>query len=141
LISRSALIDTNVVVSGLLTASAASPTARILDGMIAGRFRFLLSLDLISEYIEVPRRPKIRSRHGLSDEQIDSILRDVVANAVMVEVESETSVRKSSDHHLLRILAAVPDAFLVTGDDRLSASLPKGVRAIDPRQFAESSEL
>lgn len=43
-----AAIDTNVVVSGLLTADPASPTARILDGMLDGRFPYLLSIVLVS---------------------------------------------------------------------------------------------
>jgi hypothetical protein len=46
--SAPAVIDTNVVVSGVLTENPASPTVRILDGMLAGRFRFLLSVDLVA---------------------------------------------------------------------------------------------
>ncbi len=132
-----ALIDTNVVVSGLLMGSAASPTARILDAMIAGRFRFLLSLDVISEYREVLCRAKIRKRHGLSDREIDLVLRDVVANAVMVEDDAETPSRRKGDHHLIRILAAGPNAILVTGDDRLEARLLEGVRVVNLREFAD----
>ena len=52
--SAPAVIDTNVVVSGVLTKDSPSPTVRILDGMLAGRFRFLLSVDLLAEYRDVP---------------------------------------------------------------------------------------
>ena len=45
-----AVIDTNVVVSGLFTADAGSPPARILDGMRQGTFPFLLSDQLLAEY-------------------------------------------------------------------------------------------
>jgi len=55
-----AVIDTNVVVSGLLTSLAASPTVRILDGMLVGAFRFLLSVELLAEYRAVLLRQKIR---------------------------------------------------------------------------------
>ena len=37
------IVDTNVVVAGLLTAQEASPVARILDGMLAAAFPFVVS--------------------------------------------------------------------------------------------------
>ena len=43
-----AVIDTNVVVAGLLTENTRSPTARILDGMCKGAFPFLLSTALLA---------------------------------------------------------------------------------------------
>lgn len=60
-----AVIDTNVVVTGLITADAGSPTARILDGMRRGGFPSLLSDQLLAEYREVLLRAKIRKLHGL----------------------------------------------------------------------------
>ena len=43
------IVDTNVIVSGILTGASASPTATILDGMLRGAFTYLLSLDLLRE--------------------------------------------------------------------------------------------
>jgi len=43
-----AVIDTHVVVAGLLTRDAGSPTAKILDGMSRGAFPFLLSTALLN---------------------------------------------------------------------------------------------
>ncbi len=137
MIDGPALVDTNVVVSGLITGSAASPTAEVLDGMIAGRFRFVLSIDLISEYRDVLTRAKIRSRHGLSDAQIDAILKEIVANAVIVEVEREPASRLKGDHHLLRVLTASSNALLVTGDEQLKTRLSKGARVLTPREFID----
>ncbi len=45
-----AVIDTNAVVSGLITASPGAPTALLLDGMLAGRFLYLFSDALLAEY-------------------------------------------------------------------------------------------
>jgi len=133
-----AVIDTNVVVSGLLTSSAVSPTARILDGMIAGRFRFFLSLELLAEYREVLLRPKIRRRHGLSPAEIDVILTEIAANAVIVEVEPGGRRTRRQDEHLRRILAAAPAARLVTGDRRLAVSVDGEASAQTPKEFGES---
>jgi putative PIN family toxin of toxin-antitoxin system len=134
-----ALIDTNVVVSGLITGIAASPTARILDGMVAGRFRFVLSVELLVEYREVLLRPKISARHRLSAAEIDVLLTDVVANGIMADVES-TGGRVKDDDHLRRILAAEPSAILVTGDTRLADSLGRTARTLTPRGFVDLLE-
>src|SRR5262245_2385861 len=63
--SSVAIIDTNVVVSGLLAGHSASPPAVILDGMLRARFTYLLSLEVLAEYREVLLRPRIQRRHGL----------------------------------------------------------------------------
>ena len=53
------VVDTNVVVSGLLTSVADAPPAMLLDAMLAGRVSFLLSTDLLAEYRDVLLRPAI----------------------------------------------------------------------------------
>ncbi len=86
--TRFAVVDTNVVVSGLLTRDAHSPTGQILDAMLRGAFRFLLSADLLAEYRAVLLRAKIPAIHGLSPEQIDRLLAAIAANATIREPES-----------------------------------------------------
>ena len=49
------IVDTNVIVAGLLTANAASPVARILDAMLAAAFPYVLSEALLDEYRGVYR--------------------------------------------------------------------------------------
>ena len=44
------VVDTNVMVSGLLTSDPGAPTAEILDRTMTGEIRALLSLDLLAEY-------------------------------------------------------------------------------------------
>ena len=76
-----AVVDTNVVVAGPLTRDLAWPVTRVLDGMLAGRFAYLLSPALLREYREVPLRPAIASGHRLTPVQVDAVLREFVANA------------------------------------------------------------
>jgi len=133
-----AVIDTNVVVSGILAAVAASPTARILDGMLVGRFRFLLSVELLAEYREVLLRPKIRRRHRLSDAEVDTLLTDIAANGVALDLRPLTAAgTRGGDGHLWQILAAAPSALLVTGDQRLIDNPAEGWRVLTARAFAE----
>ncbi len=135
-----AVIDTNVVVSGLLTADPGSPTARILDGMLEGRFRFLLSIELLAEYREVLLRQRIRRRHGLAEKEIDVILTDVAAAGVVLDAVRLAARPAGHDGHLWQILAAAPDAVLVTGDRRLFEKTAVPGRVASARAFAEGLE-
>ena len=45
---RLVIVDTNVLVAGLLTANEESPTARVVDGMLNGELLFLLSPALLA---------------------------------------------------------------------------------------------
>ena len=53
-----AVIDTNVIVSGLLTKDKAAPTAIVLDALIDGKFTPLYHEDILAEYEEVLHRDK-----------------------------------------------------------------------------------
>lgn len=127
------IIDTNVVVSGVLTRDPASPTARIVDGMLKGQFRFIISVELLAEYRDVLLREKIRRRHALSEAGVDIFLTEIAANGILVEPSAEKV--KGEDAHILRILSTEPTAVLVTGDRRLAQSLPRGMRSVTPRQL------
>ena len=48
--TRLYIIDTNVLVAGLLTGQADSPTARLLDSMLNGSLMFLLSPALLAAW-------------------------------------------------------------------------------------------
>ena len=57
---QAVIVDTNVVVAGLLTGNATSPVARILDGMLGAAFPFVVSEALLAEYRAVLVRPALR---------------------------------------------------------------------------------
>lgn len=134
-----AIIDTNVVVSGLLTSEPDAPTARILDRMLQGRFVFLLSVDLLAEYRAVLLRPKIRRRHRLTEAEIDSLLTEITANGRVRDRASEHLDNEDGDEHLRGLLNAEPDSILVTGDQALLKRVPTQ-RGLSPRAFVEQLE-
>jgi putative PIN family toxin of toxin-antitoxin system len=79
------IVDTNVLVAGLITANAQSPTVRIVDGMLRGDVVFLLSPELLREYRSVLMRPKLVAFHGLADHEVDQLLTELAANALWRE--------------------------------------------------------
>jgi len=116
------VVDTNVVVAGLLTSEPAAPTARLLDAMLAGRLPFVLSLELLAEFA---------TRHVLASAEVDEILIDLAANGRIVEpAPLARTTFPRGDAHLESLLAAAPDTLLVTGDERTRAAA--GARAVTP---------
>jgi len=134
--ARFAVVDTNVVVSGLLTRDAHSPTGQILDGMLRGAFPFLLSADLLAEYRTVLLRTKIRAIHGLPPDQIDKLLAAIAANATLREPDPITAPAPyHGDEHVWRLAAIYSDTTLVTGDRALFDAAPPGTTVLTPRRF------
>jgi uncharacterized protein len=138
------VVDTNVVVSALLTADSDSPTCRILDAMLSGDLRFVLSDRLLAEYRGVLLRPAIVARHGLTEADVDAILEAIVVNAGWREcAEAEAgrtlaaTAAPSGDAHVVALLDAEPAAVLVTGDRALLESLRDAGRGtFTPAAFA-----
>ncbi len=133
---RLAIVDTNVVVSGLITAERGSPSAQILDGMLSGRLRFAISVDLLAEYRGVLLRPRIRSFHGLSEDEVDRVVRRLTENgALRAPPPASHGAPDPGDQHLWDLLEYAPESFLVTGDQALIDSPPRHGSVVSPRTF------
>ena len=116
------IIDTNVVIAGLLTAHADSPVARILDGMLAAAFPFVVSEALLAEYRTVLLRPKLVECHGLSEPEVDVILTDMARHAIVLKPADSGSnyiAPDPGDQFLWDLLATHADLMFVTGDQLL----------------------
>jgi uncharacterized protein len=137
--SPPAIIDTNVVVSGFLTSDSEGPTAWIVGGMLAGRFPFLLSVDLLAEYRSVLLRPAIRQRHRRSNAEVDAVLTEMAANGQVRDVTGGLLERGDGDEHLRALLADRSDSVLVTGDEALRKGLAPR-RSASPRDFQTQRE-
>jgi putative PIN family toxin of toxin-antitoxin system len=137
---RAVVVDTNVVIAGLLTADSSSPTAITVDGMLGARFVFLLSEPLLAEYRTVLLRSPIRERHGLDEREVDEFLAEIVRNGIVreppVSAESDSPAPDPKDQHLWDLVGAEAGSALVTGDLALVENPPDGARVLEPREFA-----
>lgn len=132
-----AVIDTNVVVAGLLTKDIYSPTARILDGICAGEFPFLLSTTLLAEYRQVLLRRRIRALHGSSEREVDALLMTLAANAIVREPQHRSGSPDPDDAHVWALVQSGASCGLVSGDHALLNSRAPRSPACTPRQFVE----
>jgi predicted nucleic acid-binding protein len=110
MIPRLLIIDTSVLVAGILSNNIESSTARIVNAMLEGRIMHLLYPALLQEYREVLLRPKLCKLHGLSKADVDQILSEITANAMQSTV-----------------------AILVTGDQLLLDNPPRAASTILPK--------
>lgn len=132
---QAVIVDTNVVVAGLLTAHAASPVSRILDGMLAAAFPFVVSEALLAEYGMVLLRPNLRKLHGLAVAEVETILTDMAQHAIELAPVAAPPAPDPGDQLLWDLLTARADLALVTGDKLLLKDPGMHGRVISPREF------
>jgi len=134
------VVDTNVVVAGLLTRNPASPPARVLDGMLAAAFPFAVSETLLAEYAAVLDRAALRRQHKLSRRDIGVLLVQLAQHAIVLVPVAAPPAPDADDQFLWDLLAARSDLILVTGDRLLlDAPWPRG-RVQSPVQFIENRD-
>ena len=135
---QAVIVDTNVVVAGLLTAHEASPVARILDGMLAAAFPFVVSEALLAEYRTVLVRPNLRKLHGLTIAEVEAILTDLAQHAIVLTPVEAPPAPDPGDQMLWDLLAARADLLLITGDKLLLRDAGMQGRVVSPQAFVAS---
>ena len=76
-----AVIDTNVIVSALITRRMDSPTIKVLSAIRDGRIKVVCSRDILNEYREVLSRGKFH----LSTARVEQTVSALVENALFLE--------------------------------------------------------
>lgn len=66
----SAIVDANVLVSGISTNNPRSASAELVSGLFAGQFIHFASLESLIETHDVMRLPNVRAIHKLTDEKL-----------------------------------------------------------------------
>ncbi|MEI6449564.1 MAG: PIN domain-containing protein [Actinomycetes bacterium] len=136
------MVDTNVVVSGVLRFGQGSTPAVILDRMLSGRLPHVLSADLLGEYRRVLLRPRLVARHGWGEPQVDVLLAALTIAAylrqpaalALGEPDDSAPSCPAGDEHVVRLLVGEPWAALVSGDRRLLDALRGWRDALTPAE-------
>ena len=138
MIWQAVIVDTNVVVAGLITRNDTSPVARVLDGMLGAAFPFVLSEALLAEYRAVLVRPVLRKLHGLTVAEVEAILTDLAQHAIVLRPVSTPPAPLApdpGDQLLWELLATKADLALVTGDKLLLKDAGMRGRVISLQSF------
>lgn len=129
------VVDTNIVVSALITKHPQASTKVILEQMITGQLKFFLSAELVNEYLEVLCRPNLQKLHRLSREEIELVVSAIVAQGQWCIPTEYIEAPDRNDSHLWTLLKATPHSVLVTGDKLLLENPPDFARVRTPGDF------
>lgn len=128
------VIDTNVVVSGLL--SPQGPSARVLDAILDGRLKLVYDARILAEYRDVLRRPRLK----LAPAKIQAFLKVVVGQTMVVPHPVTANAPDVDDIVFVEAALATIDKTIVTGNlAHYPAEILQDVRVLTPAQAA--SEL
>lgn len=139
---RRALLDTNVLVSGLI--GRAGPPRRLLDAWLDGRYILVTSLYQVQELNHVLSYPRLAERLALSGAELDTILAAMLSQAEVVVAQLDLSgvTRDPKDDPLVGAAVLGNVGYLVSGDeDLLVLKEYEGVTITTPGEFVDILEL
>ena len=127
-----AVIDTNVIVSSLLTRNHDSATARVMNAVYEGKVMPLVCGEILGDYEEVLHRAQLKLDPAKCD-YILSLIRDQAEP--MHPVHTDASMPDEDDRIFFEIALAGQDVFdshLVTGNLK---DYPKADFVVSPSEF------
>lgn len=128
------VLDTNVLVSGLLSDRAAP--GQIVDLVTAGEIELACDSRILAEYREVLARPELR----INQTKAEDVLQYVEHRAVPVTPDSwPEALPDPDDEPFLAVAKASLALCLVTGNlKHFPAKARLDVRVLTPRQFVDA---
>jgi putative PIN family toxin of toxin-antitoxin system len=125
------VVDTNVVVSGLLNPHGAS--ARVLDAILDGRVKLVYDARILAEYRDVLHRPRLKPAPA----KITAFLTALQSQMIVTPTVLSASGPDADDIVFVEAALATTDRTIVTGN--LADYLPEilhGARVLTPAQAA-----
>ena len=132
-----AVIDTNVLVSALLSRNADSATVQVVAAISQNGIRPLYNQEIIDEYAEVLLRPKF----GLPSHTIDAIINKVQDFGMTAErVQSSEHFPDPTDIVFYEVAMSKEDAYLVTGNKKHFPNTPIVVTPAEMMEILSAHE-
>ena len=108
-----AVIDTNVLVSALITKNPEAATAKVVRLLLEQEFVPLYDADIIAEYEDVLHR----SKFPILKETADALISFIIENGIeSSRVDFEESMPDEDDRVFYEVSLSQDDSFLVTGN-------------------------
>ena len=121
-----AVIDTNVLVSYLLTHNAGSPIVKIVDAILSGKLKPMYSDMILDEYDNVLRREKF----GFSQDKVAETIELIKNNGINCTRKTVADIFPVPDDIVFyEVAMSREDSYLVTGNLK---HFPKNGRVVSP---------
>lgn len=126
-----AIIDTNVIISALLSRHQDSATVKILDYLYDRIIVPVYNEEILEEYASVLRRPKFR----FSEDTIKATLEAIKAGGMMSDrISCDGQFPDPKDIVFYEVALSVDDSFLVTGNIK---HFPKKPFVVTPAEMLQ----
>lgn len=129
-----AVIDTNVLVSALLSGNEDSATVLVIKNLFKGNIIPVYSEEILAEYNEVLRRNKFRFSEKLIVELLDTIIRVGISVTPAMTGEILIDMKDLPFYEVVMEVRNEEDAYLVTGNIK---HFPERPYIVTARQFLE----
>ena len=124
-----AVIDTNVLVSALLTQKGDTATVKIIEKVLLGEITPIYSSEMIKEYRAVLSRKKF----GFSPKLIDELIKFIEKQGVMQEIiSSGITLTDMDDLPFYELVLQNKETYLITGNIK---HFPNQSFIVTPREF------
>jgi uncharacterized protein len=131
-----AVIDTNVLVSGLLNEHGAE--AAVLFTVAENKLMWCVSSAILAEYEAVLRRPKFSD---IPERHITALLELAAAAHVFAPLQSLKVSPHEPDNRFIECAEAAQADFLITGNKRHFPSRWKSAKIVTARELFEQASL
>ena len=130
-----AVIDTNVLVSALLSQKEGVATKRVWEYIFNGTIIPLINTEILTEYTIVLHREQFR----FDPEPVETTLDFIKTRGIMCEaVPAEFNVIDPADVVFYEVSLSREDAYLITGNRK---HFPKSGRIVSPAEMVQIIEL
>lgn len=126
-----AIIDTNVIISALLSRNQDASTVKILDHLYDRTIVPVYNDEILEEYYAVLRRPKF----NFTDSQINATLEAIVKGGMASErIKTSEQLPDPKDVVFYEVALSVDDSFLITGNIK---HFPKKPFVVTPAEMLQ----
>lgn len=123
------VIDTNVIVSALITKNPNTATTRVLELALMGEIVPLYDQNVLDEYLEVLTRKKFK----LKEDSIQYIIKTITINGIdTLRTSFLEDMPDEDDRVFYELSLSEPDSLLITGN---SKHFPRTPRVVSPSEF------
>ena len=126
-----AVIDTNVLVSALLTSKSNTATVQVVEAIMNGQIIPLYNEEIISEYEIVLNRPTF----NFSEEKLDLYINAIIQKGLLASrIPSDIDFPDADDAVFYEVALSKEDAYVVTGNLK---HFPKTPIVVTPAEMIE----
>ena len=126
-----AVVDTNVLVSALLSRHADASTVKVVEAFQERKFKLLFNKEIFNEYYDVLLRPRLK----LPEEKVQKLISQIGSDGIASNrLHSDEHFPDPKDVVFYEVAISKEDAYLVTGNKK---HFPNKPIVVTPAEMVE----